>query len=291
MLNDPYASIIKLPANSNGKDYVIGDLHGCLELLHRLLERVQFDPECDRLFSVGDLIDRGRDSLGCLQLLKQPWFYAVQGNHERMMLDFFVNFVVNRQETNPADFEMSDFLWNGGLWVMAYYQEDQQRMSDEIYDALLMVAALPLVLIVGEGDQRFHVIHAELSKPPFKRADPVWLDADLDEWLAQDDIPVYVEEGLLWERTLMNEHALRVNQAWHPGLSTTYCGHTFDILPRQVLSHVCLDTGAFLSSDVNNNWRQGEYSLTLFDIADRRWYSASYQCDEITSEQLPDVTH
>jgi len=53
--------ICKLPTNQAGKDYVIGDLHGCYELLERLLDAVGFDKSKDRLFSVGDLIDRGPD--------------------------------------------------------------------------------------------------------------------------------------------------------------------------------------------------------------------------------------
>jgi len=47
------------PCNHQGRDFVIGDLHGCLPLLHRLLDHVRFDPAGDRVFSTGDLIDRG----------------------------------------------------------------------------------------------------------------------------------------------------------------------------------------------------------------------------------------
>jgi serine/threonine protein phosphatase 1 len=64
-----YSSIRSLPTNSRGKDYVVGDLHGCYDLLQRVLGEVGFDTTCDRLFSVGDLIDRGPNSLKCLELL------------------------------------------------------------------------------------------------------------------------------------------------------------------------------------------------------------------------------
>src|SRR3546814_1363745 len=72
-----------LPANTAGRDFIVGDLHGCLDLLQVELARIAFDPTRDRLFSVGDLTDRGPDSMGCLRLLREPWFYAVHGNHER----------------------------------------------------------------------------------------------------------------------------------------------------------------------------------------------------------------
>jgi serine/threonine protein phosphatase 1 len=45
---------------TTGRDFVLGDLHGTTDLLRLLMEHVAFDPKKDRLFSVGDLIDRER---------------------------------------------------------------------------------------------------------------------------------------------------------------------------------------------------------------------------------------
>ena len=74
-----------LPLNTLGKDYVIGDLHGCYVLLILLLHQVKFNPNVDRLISVGDLVDRGNNSLECFNLLNRPWFYSVLGNHEDLL--------------------------------------------------------------------------------------------------------------------------------------------------------------------------------------------------------------
>ena len=52
-------------------DYVIGDIQGCYDPLRRLLEQMQFDPLQDTLWLVGDLVNRGPDSLGVLRFLKQ----------------------------------------------------------------------------------------------------------------------------------------------------------------------------------------------------------------------------
>ena len=68
--------IIRLPVNKTGRDFVLGDLHGTTDLLRALMEHVAFDPKKDRLFSVGDLIDRGEDSPGGLTLLLEPWFHT-----------------------------------------------------------------------------------------------------------------------------------------------------------------------------------------------------------------------
>ncbi len=50
--------------------YAVGDIQGCLEPLQRLLEQVAFDPQHDQLISVGDLINRGPESLGTLRFCK-----------------------------------------------------------------------------------------------------------------------------------------------------------------------------------------------------------------------------
>jgi bis(5'-nucleosyl)-tetraphosphatase (symmetrical) len=65
----------------------VGDVQGCREELERVLEAVRFDPARDRLHSVGDAINRGPDSVGCLRLLKQLGAVMVLGNHELHWLE------------------------------------------------------------------------------------------------------------------------------------------------------------------------------------------------------------
>ncbi|WP_196209279.1 protein-serine/threonine phosphatase [Citrobacter sp. Res13-Sevr-PEB04-36] len=67
--------------------WVVGDLHGCFSMLMAKLRQCRFDPWQDLLVSVGDVIDRGPDSLRCLALLRTKWMVAVRGNHEQMALD------------------------------------------------------------------------------------------------------------------------------------------------------------------------------------------------------------
>jgi len=68
--------------NTQGRDFAVGDIHGHFTRLQAALEAVDFAPEVDRLFSVGDVVDRGPESERVLDWLAQPWFFAVQGNHE-----------------------------------------------------------------------------------------------------------------------------------------------------------------------------------------------------------------
>lgn len=72
------------------KTIFIGDVHGCLEELKELLTLVQPSSD-DRLAFVGDLVDRGPDSIGVIRyvknlICKHPGSFCVAGNHESKVL-------------------------------------------------------------------------------------------------------------------------------------------------------------------------------------------------------------
>ena len=64
----------------------IGDIQGCREELEQLLVLVRFDPARDELHPVGDLVNRGPDSLGTLRLLMQLGAKGILGNHDLHLL-------------------------------------------------------------------------------------------------------------------------------------------------------------------------------------------------------------
>lgn len=68
--------------------YVVGDLQGCLSPLKKLLEQVAFDPQQDRLWCTGDLINRGSESLAALRFIHDlgESCITVLGNHDLHLL-------------------------------------------------------------------------------------------------------------------------------------------------------------------------------------------------------------
>lgn len=131
--------------------YAIGDVHGCLVELRRLLERLAFDPGRDRVLFVGDLVNRGPDSLGCLRFVRNLGQRAgvVVGNHEINVLRQF--FSAGSSQAEP---------WQGELG----------RVGD-CDDLVDWMSRLPLVLHDKETD--FFVMHAGLH--------PLWSMAEAVE--------------------------------------------------------------------------------------------------------------
>ncbi|MEX6295448.1 metallophosphoesterase [Proteus mirabilis] len=146
----------------NGDQYrhiwVVGDIHGCFNLLKRNMYRIDFDKEKDLLISVGDLIDRGDQNVECLDLINERWFRAVRGNHEQMAID-----VVMHKGNRDC------WLANGGFWFLSIDPDEAIRTATNISYAEM----LPLIIEVNAGGKKTVIAHADYPSDEYEFGKPV----------------------------------------------------------------------------------------------------------------------
>lgn len=121
--------------------YVCSDIHGQKELYDKMMEAIDLQPE-DTLYVLGDVIDRGPDSIGILKdMMKRENVVMFLGNHELMMLDYF------REVGRPDIWTMG---CNGGTVTLRQYNKLPQEEQDEIFEYLMEAWIQKYVEVDGE---------------------------------------------------------------------------------------------------------------------------------------------
>ena len=208
---------LRLPKNATGRDFVVGDLHGHRSLFEQELDRLRFDPRCDRVLSVGDLIDRGPESLATLSLIEEPWFHAVLGNHELMLLNF-LHCYGSRLHSRKS------YPTGGGEWI----REAISRNRKAVTRLAEQVATLSLAIRV-EGDVPFNVTHGDL--PP--------MDPGQDNLSGHETICVHKADNITSSRDKISaalktdlmglrfaQHSVQISQTPLAEIPITYAGHS-----------------------------------------------------------------
>lgn len=114
------------------------------------MSAVNFDPRKDRVFSLGDLIDRGDESHRALEYLHYPWFHAILGNHELMLMRAY-------ESADPEIYEWW-YYW-GGEWAKSLRQEQMQAYFDAF-------KALPVAIELSlRNGLKVGLVHAQLPSP------------------------------------------------------------------------------------------------------------------------------
>lgn len=200
--------------NEKGRDYVVGDIHGCFTKLQQALDKVEFNQDADRLFSVGDLVDRGPESDEVCNWLSRPWFHAVRGNHDQFIVDFM---------EGPMD--VGIYLLNGGKWFLSdipaearpyYYNE---------------VRKLPIIIEVMTPKGIVGIVHADVA------------GSDWGDFKARiADYQIYA----MWGRDrIKGKHGDEIIS----GVYRVYAGHTPVPEPHDVGNVRYIDTGVCFHKD------------------------------------------
>lgn len=91
--------------------YAVGDIQGCYDEFEALLRRIDFDPAQDRLWLVGDLVNRGPRSLEVLRRVRDlgPAAVTVLGNHDlHLLARYYTGQRPRRGDTLEAVLEAPD---------------------------------------------------------------------------------------------------------------------------------------------------------------------------------------
>ena len=211
--------ILTVAANTMGRDFVVGDLHGSLALLERSLHSIAFNKQQDRLFCVGDLIDRGRDSQQLIEWLANPWFHACMGNHEAVMLDY----VATRSRDLAATWQQF-----GGGWFFDLPLATQRCIAKKVRDHCHFAIEIQST----QGTPEFGIVHADV---PYQLGWQEFKQALMEE--------EQIRQQTLWSR----ERGRGDVQTAVEGIGTLVCGHEIVVKAHKRANVWLLDTGAYLS--------------------------------------------
>ena len=189
----------------------IGDVHGCLFALKKLIKKIKPEAE-DQFLFLGDLIDRGNHSKEVIDyLIKLSSLYSchfLMGNHELMYLEY----LENRNNSN-------EWLCNGGEATLQSYNSRDGR--DLPQDHLLFFRNCQLFI----ETENYLFTHGGL--------DP--------ELSVRDNFRYYKPEEFCWQRVHMQSSFLERNSyKWE---KTVVCAHTPVPVPIMLEQLVAIDTG------------------------------------------------
>jgi serine/threonine protein phosphatase 1 len=226
--------------------YVVGDIHGCVDLLDDLHERIRNDldrvqPAESQIIYLGDYVDRGPASADVIgRLLASPLkdmpAIHLKGNHEAMMMAF----LKKPEQVGPKWFAI------GGATTVASYGlpwrggDDLPRLAQELAERL---------------PTAHHDFLASLT-PQYRVGEFIFVHAGVRPGVPLDH---QVEADLLWIR-----EPFLGSKAYHGAVVVH--GHTPISRPEEFVNRISIDTGAFFT---------GILTCLVLEGAQRRYLATS----------------
>jgi len=144
--------------------YAIGDVQGCGDALQRLVEQIQFNPASDRLWFVGDLVNRGPDSLTVLRYIKSLGTSAVVvlGNHDLFLLAVAEGIATTRPEDTLQAILAAPDRDELLAWVR------RQPLLYREHPFVLVHAGILPQWSIDDAEELAHEVEAGLRSPCYK---------------------------------------------------------------------------------------------------------------------------
>lgn len=264
-MNEPYQAVRRYRRNTKGRDFVVGDLHGCFSQLDRQLDVLEYDCVRDRLFSVGDLVNRGPESAAVLDAVSQHKIKAICGNHEDMLVRWYFGDALDSETV----------LQNGGEWFMDIADGSGRALPIARY-----MAALPYAIEIETTFGLVGLLHADAPRGNWE---------ELTAVLEREDRQGITRRRVLWQRTrwktstedgsfpvptaLSSLFGITVARRdvtrsdphqWIEGVAAVIVGHTPVSAPTVRGNVINIDTGAVFGGN-----------LTILDLTDVPYFLPS----------------
>ncbi|WP_417447082.1 metallophosphoesterase [Kangiella sp.] len=203
-------------ANHAGRDFVVGDLHGEAEKLNELLCMARFDWDSDRIFSAGDLVDRGPLSLRMALMTRQQGFIAVRGNHDQWCIDA------------GLEGDAPGHINNGGDWFYELNVLERSMVAR-------LLNKLPVALsFIGPCGKKYGLVHAECPHHDWTHFEEILCG----EW--GNNVCAHFASKAIWSRKRYQQ----LDASLVRNVEAVFVGHT-RVDQVKTLGNVCyLDTGA-----------------------------------------------
>jgi len=147
--------------------WLVGDVQGCAREFDHLLKTIRFDPACDEIWCLGDLLNRGPDSLETLRLWQATGGRGVIGNHEVYAILAYEGVWPRKPDTLQTLYEAPDgaklLASLRALPALAYLP------GDTGYE--------PCWAVHGGLDPRWDNLHQEATRINAGPHDNTWLDS------------------------------------------------------------------------------------------------------------------
>ena len=217
--------------NNQGRDFVAGDIHGEFEILEKALLQLNFDCQIDRLFCVGDLIDRGPCSSRVIEFLNYHWFHSIAGNHEWMLYN------------SHDDKSARRTLWypNGGGWWEGLSTEVRNEVVEIIH------SKQHALITIQTANRKIGLVHALIH--------PYYSWPEFCQKIAVDQV---LQQWALWERDYQAFSDKTV-----AGIDLIFCGHTPVNLAHNFSNFINIDTGC---GHRTSHWLSAP-ALTIVDLS------------------------
>ncbi len=223
--------------------YLMSDIHGRYEEYKKMLQTINFQ-DCDTLFILGDMVDRGEQSMELLlDMMNRVNVYPIAGNHDLIALACLKELAKEVTEETIANLDletmnmMMDWLSNlGGQATLNSFQKLNTEDREAVLEYLEDLALYEEIVVDGTAYVLAHTLGFNHFHP----------DKELEEYTAEDLLDTRCDYGVMYypDKILVTGHTPTVFIEDNQFADTIYRGknHIAIDCSMRHLGCICLDT-------------------------------------------------